>query len=245
MFYWESLYRRLPLVQKKYPLCGVLMYHSVVDNDSSLPYPYSIHKSTFMDHVEFLSGIGKCVSLDTFVEHINSGLDFCEPTFAITLDDGYRNNITNALSVAKSFGVPITVFITTSLIDSGMSSFCGWPMLRRQGGGKFLNLESHAVNHVNMTSLDQEDIFYQASRSRDIIESKLSASVSYFAYPSGGFNCDIEEAVKEAGYNKAFKDRNPFDMSSFTIGRFGVGKKHQRVSDLLYGMIRQYISYYL
>ena len=36
----------------------------------------------------------------------------------MTLDDGYRDNLTNALPIAESKGVPITVFVTSGMVGS-------------------------------------------------------------------------------------------------------------------------------
>ena len=36
----------------------------------------------------------------------------------VTLDDGYRDNLTNALPIAESKGVPITVFVTSGIMET-------------------------------------------------------------------------------------------------------------------------------
>jgi peptidoglycan/xylan/chitin deacetylase (PgdA/CDA1 family) len=40
----------------------------------------------------------------------------------VTLDDGYRDNLTNALPIAESKGVPITIFVTSGILgnDKGL-----------------------------------------------------------------------------------------------------------------------------
>jgi len=37
----------------------------------------------------------------------------------VTFDDGYRDNLTNALPIAESKGVPITVFVTSGVLGDG------------------------------------------------------------------------------------------------------------------------------
>jgi peptidoglycan/xylan/chitin deacetylase (PgdA/CDA1 family) len=36
----------------------------------------------------------------------------------VTLDDGYRDNLTNALPIAQAKGVPITVFVTSGILGT-------------------------------------------------------------------------------------------------------------------------------
>ena len=40
------------------------------------------------------------------------------PRVVVTLDDGYRDNLTNALPIAESKGVPITVFVTSGILGN-------------------------------------------------------------------------------------------------------------------------------
>jgi peptidoglycan/xylan/chitin deacetylase (PgdA/CDA1 family) len=40
------------------------------------------------------------------------------PRVVVTFDDGYRDNLTDALPIAESKGVPITVFVTSGILES-------------------------------------------------------------------------------------------------------------------------------
>jgi len=40
------------------------------------------------------------------------------PRVVVTFDDGYRDNLTNALPIAESKGVPITVFVTSGILGN-------------------------------------------------------------------------------------------------------------------------------
>ena len=92
---------------------------------------------------------GLCVSPDNFAAHLDELVRRREPStlddllipsrrtrVVVTFDDGYSDNLSNALPIAASKGVPITVFVTSGLLlatrDSGgivSPFFCG-PALR-------------------------------------------------------------------------------------------------------------------
>ena len=72
---------------------------------------------------------GLCVSPDNFAAHLDELVRRREPStlddlsvasrrtrVVVTFDDGYSDNLTNALPIATSKGVPITVFVTSGLL---------------------------------------------------------------------------------------------------------------------------------
>ena len=78
---------------------------------------------------------GLCVSPDNFAAHLDELVRRREPStlddlsapsrrtrVVVTFDDGYSDNLTNALPIAASKGVPITVFVTSGLL-SGHTGF--------------------------------------------------------------------------------------------------------------------------
>ena len=56
------------------------------------------------------------VSLSDLITHLES--DSPETVFAVTFDDGYRDNYQNAFGILQRYGVPTTVFS-----DYGLSRF--------------------------------------------------------------------------------------------------------------------------
>jgi peptidoglycan/xylan/chitin deacetylase (PgdA/CDA1 family) len=63
--------------------------------------------------------------------------------FLLTLDDGYRDNLTNALPILERFGIPVVIFVTTGFVDGSREPaeeqlariVAGCTLLRVSGGG--------------------------------------------------------------------------------------------------------------
>lgn len=62
---------------------------------------------------------------------------------------------------------------------------------------------SHTLTHPFLTRISRAQAHKEIHLSKEIIERQIGKPVTTFAYPSGNFNSDIEEIVKEAGYSAA------------------------------------------
>jgi peptidoglycan/xylan/chitin deacetylase (PgdA/CDA1 family) len=97
----------------------VLCYHSIasqpdsrwIDPGKRVPVP------VFRNQMRFLAKHRHVVSLDRIVAAIASGERLPAGTVAITFDDGYRDNMTEAFPILHSLGLPATVFLPTRYID--------------------------------------------------------------------------------------------------------------------------------
>ncbi len=61
------------------------------------------------------------VSLDEAVEMIAGRKTIVDNALVLTFDDGYRNNLTEALPVLDKHGVPATFYIATGFVETGAS----------------------------------------------------------------------------------------------------------------------------
>ena len=56
---------------------------------------------------------------------------------------------------------------------------------------------SHTLDHLNLTSIKEEDIDKQIYRSKENIEKKFNTTVNSFSYPFGAYNNIVLNKVKE------------------------------------------------
>lgn len=99
----------------------VLMYHRVLCQDSSLdtyvqPGMYVTSKS-FDSQVSFLKKNYQILLLEELIEKINRN-EKISGCCAITFDDGWRDNYTDAFPILKKHNAPATIFLATALIGT-------------------------------------------------------------------------------------------------------------------------------
>ena len=88
----------------------ILCYHRVAEGVED-PFRLCVRPGNFAAHLEELSRWREPLTL----------ADVSVPSrreVVVTFDDGYRDNLTNALPIAESKGVPITIFVTSGILET-------------------------------------------------------------------------------------------------------------------------------
>jgi len=91
------------------PKSLVLCYHRVAEGIDD-PFQLCAAPDRFAAHLEEISRYGEPSTLDELSQPSR------RPRVVVTLDDGYVDNLTNALPIAEAKGVPITVFVTSGQV---------------------------------------------------------------------------------------------------------------------------------
>ena len=99
----------------------VLMYHRIVRPDN-WPYPLQagmyVRPETFLLQMEWLKKHCSVLPLAELAEEVKNGKNSLAHTVAITFDDGWADTYSEAFPVLNSLGLPATVFLATSYIDT-------------------------------------------------------------------------------------------------------------------------------
>jgi FkbM family methyltransferase len=105
----------------------VLLYHRVADNlvDSQL---LAVSPKNFEAHLRELAANYRVIPLSRLIGEIRQNK--LEPdTVAITFDDGYADNLTNALPLLEKYNLPASIFVTSGVIGSDMEFW--WDTMER------------------------------------------------------------------------------------------------------------------
>jgi peptidoglycan/xylan/chitin deacetylase (PgdA/CDA1 family) len=162
---------------------AILMFHGT---------PNPLCPSTWMplrpqittEHVDWCLGIIRnyynFISLDEAVGILKGEKPPVENGIAITLDDGYRNNIVDALPVFKKYGAPITIFLTVSSIDNRKPLWFD----RLDYALQFTDVENHKFKigrkHFKFSSGGRERLASSYSRFRKLIKNQYTDEVEFY-----------------------------------------------------------------
>ncbi len=127
----------------------------------------------------------------------------------ITFDDGYRNNLTEALPVLQQVGFSATCYIISQKIggvnewdlDKGIPEN---PLMNETEVGEWISggmeIGSHTRNHVRLTECNAETAIAEIAQSRKDLEQQFSTPVGHFCYPYGDRDDSIQQITEEGGY---------------------------------------------
>ena len=196
----------------------VLMYHKVNDRPGNR---MSVPVSLFDEQMAQLGELGYgVVSLDDVLDHF-AGLRPLPPrSVLITFDDGYRDNLENALPVLRRRGYPAVLFVPIGYLDSrrplpheeGLATSgivnptLDWHELgelERSG----VRIESHGISHRPLADLEIDEAAREIVLSKLRLEERLGRPVRAFAYVKGSeahYKPVHLSLLRQAGYDVAF-----------------------------------------
>lgn len=117
--------------------------------------------------------------------------------FAVTFDDASSSIIELALPVLREFGVPGTVFVSSSAVGApGILSESDLCSLAENGW----EIGSHCVSHRLLTELDDDALRTELADSRAALERDIGVRCRIVAYPFGAADARVVAAARTAGY---------------------------------------------
>lgn len=130
----------------------------------------------------------------------------------ITFDDGYLNNLTNALPVLQKQGFTSTCYVVDGLLGKtnawdesiGIAQtplMDAAQLLQWQAGGQ--EVGAHTQDHVNLLKINEINAWKQIAKSKTTLQTLLNKPVNHFCYPYGKFDERHSTMAKQAMYETA------------------------------------------
>ncbi|WP_237100371.1 polysaccharide deacetylase family protein [Paenibacillus azoreducens] len=176
----------------------ILMYHSV---GRSQPGALFVPPMVFRKQMEHLKNTG--YNTITFKDLMNWKENGSIPDKAImiTFDDGYLDNFTVAYPILKKLQMKATIFATSDYI--GSPHHLNWSQIKEMEQSGFIEIGGHTRHHVELTKSNRLQLVDEVWGAKQRLEKELGHPIIAFAYPSGKFNPNAIQVVKDAGFEFA------------------------------------------
>lgn len=94
----------------------ILCYHRVLEPEMD-PHLLAVSAQHFREQLAVLQRLAKPLSLDGLSDSFSKGAP-AQRGVVLTFDDGYLDNLENALPILKEFGIPATIYIATGYVGT-------------------------------------------------------------------------------------------------------------------------------
>jgi peptidoglycan/xylan/chitin deacetylase (PgdA/CDA1 family) len=184
----------------------ILMYHSIGRNRAQ----FTVTPEAFEKQMAFLKSSGReCMKLSEFAERLRSGT-LPANAVAVTFDDGYEDNFSEALPILKRYSIPATIFISTAYIGKTFMISDGIPLpfmsedeIKQSLKTGLIELASHGHWHKVMRDLTKEGALQDIKESNRVAGNLIGKEPKCFAYPYGKYSEEMLAILKELGFECA------------------------------------------
>jgi len=174
-----------------------------------------------------------------------------KPGVLLTFDDGFANNVKALLPVLEEFSVPAVFFISLQHVLDVKNWLPASRAIARRGWGSeslvpdniaedffdgmtidqlkycsahpLIELGSHTISHPFLSRCSHQELEYEITKSKRILENLTGKKIDMIAYPTGDYDRRTVDMVRSAGYRAAFAV-DPLHISDFRweIPRIGI-----------------------
>lgn len=190
----------------------VLMYHMVREHLPKNESKFNRLRVTPKNFEKQILWLAKNGYKSYFLSELNSQ-NLPPKSVVITFDDGYRDNLTNALPVLQKYGFKANIFIVVNRFDKNWASdkdlkissdeLNAEEMLSHEEVKTLLDsglieIGSHTLNHANLPSLSESEKEREITLSKGQIEQIYGIKCDTFAYPFGFYDEKSVEIAKNS-----------------------------------------------
>lgn len=203
-----SKYRTIPKIP-------ILMYHEVSEAPErskrirNTNPAYSVSLEQFREQMEYLHENGYIIQ--SLSQIIDAKESLNHKTVAITFDDGFANNYTNAFPILKKFELTATIFVVTNFV--GHHNYMDWDQLREMNE-QGISIQSHTASHRPLSVLEANEMMYELAESKKFIEDHLGSPVNCLSVPHGMINHKVIDVARKVGYKAVCTSEPGFSHES-------------------------------
>lgn len=231
-------------VRARQDYAPVLMYHDI----KAFPLnSFDVTERDFKKQLDWLQeNHYRTLSMDEYIDILDSGKPFPEKSVLITFDDGYDGVYTRAMPALIQHNMKATFFI----VKKGFNiKLVGYPCLSRRevaemAQNPLFTIGSHTLTHPDLTKLSAEELQKELQGSKALVEKITGKACRALAYPYGFSDPKARAAAQAAGYKAAFSIACADPQGSdtrYTIPRIYMGMELGKNDNALF---KKYLAEY-
>lgn len=199
------------------------MYHMVSEHRPKAKFnKLRVTPKNFEAQIQWLKENGwKFVTMSQLVKATpkapNDNND-AEKLVAITFDDGFEDNYTNAFPILKKYDAKATLYLVVDRHNRDWSTYkkahhnsgelmhepkLSDSQVREMLRSGIFELGGHTQTHTNLATIPNENKALEIGTARLTLESTFDTQVTSFAYPFGIYTADDPALVKQYGFSNA------------------------------------------
>ncbi len=153
---------------------------------------------------------------------------------AITLDDGYRDNVEQALPILKDLGFSATCYVVSGRVGTqntwdDEAATVHQPLMDWGQVSEWITegmeIGAHTRTHARLKLCGRPQIDEEIRGSKEDLEAALGVAITQFAYPYGSWDERVAQATAIAGFEAAVttdRGRAPVGSSLFALPRLNM-----------------------
>ncbi len=215
----------------------ILTYHHVLPPTdraarARLPWTMYTDADAFARQMRYVARHYCPLPLPALVDLLARGTPVPAGSVAITLDDGYRDQLAHALPALRAAGLPAALAVVARAGAAPYTDAGQWDKEDlatdaelRAAGAAGLTLVAHSATHRDLTACDAAVLQAELAGSRRYLHA-LGGADDLFCYPGGMHNAAVRAAAAAAGYRAALScapGANGRHTDSFALRRVLVG----------------------
>lgn len=194
-----------------HPGIRILMYHRV--RNAPAYDQLSVSTARFEAQMAYLARNCRVLSMNEALDELAGTVT--SPGVAVTFDDGYLDNLTEALPILRRYAIPATIFVTAGFSGQTLSHprypnadgpsrlHLNWDEVRELSRDPLIQIGSHTLTHPFLSRTAESQAWAEIADSRRQIQAQLGQPVDLFCYPSGDVGSREAQLVRRAGYRAA------------------------------------------
>jgi peptidoglycan/xylan/chitin deacetylase (PgdA/CDA1 family) len=213
----------------------ILMYHRIADipNDRNTVTP-----KMFEEQLRYLKkNQYTTISLPDLYNHMSTNSPLPPKSIVLSFDDGYEDNLLNALPLLKKYEMVATVCIISNWIgqENNWEDYKNKPRCRTMDLAQLqewlqqgMFICAHTVNHPFLSRLNNEEILHELASCKSSLEQQLDIPIDFLCYPYGDFDNRVKNLAKQAGYKAAlgiFKGTDFWRNDLFSLKRVVISSR--------------------